>query len=96
MIVQFDAREELLAAADWYEDQRQGLGDEFLEAIGETLERVAAAPLSYPRDPFDERARRAQVTRFPYGVVFVVQDHEIRIVAFAHAKRRPKYWTKRV
>jgi hypothetical protein len=58
MIIQLDAREDLLAAADWYEDQRQGLGDEFLDAIGETLERVNAAPLSYPKDRLDERKLR--------------------------------------
>ncbi|MGH7269475.1 MAG: type II toxin-antitoxin system RelE/ParE family toxin [Polyangiaceae bacterium] len=96
MIVQPEARDELLAAVDWYEDQRLGLGDEFLDAIGEIFERVVAAPLSFPPDRFDQRARRALVTRFPYAVVFVVHNDDVRIVAFAHAKRLPDYWTKRV
>ena len=65
MILEPEAGEELLAAATWYDDQRPGLGDEFLSAMDEVLERVAAAPLSYPRDRFDERARRALVERFP-------------------------------
>ena len=73
-----------------------GLGDDFLDAIDEVLERIAAAPQSYPPDRFDQRARRALVDRFPYAVVFVVHDDDVRIVAFAHAKRLPDYWTKRV
>ena len=96
MIVEPEAGEDLLAAAAWYEDQRAGLGDELLSAIDEILERVAAAPLSYPRDRFDERTRRALVARFPYSVVFVVHGDEVRVVAFVHAKRLPDYWTKRV
>jgi plasmid stabilization system protein ParE len=95
MILEPEAREELLAAATWYDDQRVGLGDEFLNAIDEVLERIAAAPFSYPRDRFDERARRALVGRFPYAVVFVVQGDEVRVVAFVHAKRLPGYWTER-
>jgi hypothetical protein len=96
MIVEDEAREELLAAAIWYDDQRAGLGDEFLSAIDDVLERVAEAPLSYPRDRFDHRARRALAARFPFAVVFVVHNDDVRVVAFAHAKRLPAYWTKRV
>ena len=96
MIVESAASDALLAAADWYDDQRPGLGDELLDAIGELLERIAAAPQSYPPDRFDHRARRALVGRFPCAVVFVVHDNDVRIVAFAHAKRLPDYWTKRV
>jgi hypothetical protein len=33
--------------------------------------------------------------RFPYGVVFVELTKEVRIVAVAHAKRRPGYWLDR-
>jgi hypothetical protein len=96
MIVEPEAGEELFAAAAWYDDQRPGLGDEFLSAIDDVLGRVAVAPLSYPQDRFDERARRALVARFPFAIVFVVQDGEIRVIAFVHAKRLPDYWTKRV
>jgi plasmid stabilization system protein ParE len=96
MIVEPDARDDLLAAADWYEDQRPGLADEFLDAISKLLEHVVAEPLSYPLDRFDQRARRALVTRFPYAIVFVVYNDDVRIIAFAHAKRLPDYWIKQV
>jgi toxin ParE1/3/4 len=96
MIIEREAREELLAAAAWYDDQRAGLSDEFLEAVDEILARVAAEPLSFPRDRFDERARRALVTRFPFAAVFVVHGDELRVIAFVHAKRLPDYWTRRV
>jgi len=74
MIVELEAREELLAAAEWYDDQRDGLGDEFLSAVDAALIQVATSPTAFPRDPFDDRARRALLSRFPYAVVFV--QHE--------------------
>ncbi len=96
MIIEPAARDELLAAAEWYDDQREGLGGELLEAVDAALRRVELAPTSFPSDRFDDRARRALVSRFPYAVVFVVHEGEIRIVAFAHAKKLPGYWTGRV
>ncbi len=96
MIVELEAREELLAAAGWYEDQRAGLGDELLGAVDAVLVRVASSPAAFPADPFDDRARRALLSRFPYAIVFVLHDSTVRVVAFVHAKRLPGYWTNRV
>ena len=31
-----------------------------------------------------------------YALVFLVQEDEVRVLAVAHAKRRPKYWLSRV
>jgi|HubBroStandDraft_6_1064221.scaffolds.fasta_scaffold65452_3 toxin ParE1/3/4 len=96
MIVELEAREELLAAAEWYDDQRDGLGDEFLSAVDAVLIQVATSPTAFPRDPFDDRARRALLSRFPYAVVFIQHEGNVRIVAFSHAKRLPGYWRNRI
>jgi plasmid stabilization system protein ParE len=96
MIVELEAREELLAAAEWYEEQRAGLGDELLSAIDAALVRVESSPTAFPPDPFDDRARRALLPRFPYVIVFVLHEDTVRVVAFAHTKRLPGYWTSRV
>jgi hypothetical protein len=39
--------------------------------------------------------RRHRVRRFPYLVFYAVAPEEIRVVAIAHAKRRPGYWRDR-
>ena len=33
--------------------------------------------------------------RFPYSLVSSVREHELRILAVAHQKRRPFYWRGR-
>jgi hypothetical protein len=40
-------------------------------------------------------ARRVSLKRFPYTVVYVELDAELRVLAFAHMRRRPGYWHER-
>jgi plasmid stabilization system protein ParE len=91
--------DELADAARWYESRRSGLGKEFLDEIATTLPLIASRPRSFPAlQDVDERLdiRRALLPRFPYAVVFLLRDEELRVLAVAHAKRRPGYWLHRV
>jgi plasmid stabilization system protein ParE len=91
--------DELAAAVLWYEARRQGLGTEFLDEVQATLPLVAERPRSFPRlQDVDAtlEIRRALLARFPYALVFLVREDEVRVLAVAHAKRRPGYWLSRV
>jgi hypothetical protein len=50
-------------------------------------------------EPFEQRSglpyRRHVVWRFPFLIFFTVSDEAVDVFAFAHAKRRPGYWTER-
>jgi toxin ParE1/3/4 len=94
-----EADEELRAAARWYERRRPGLGREFLAAIGAAVELIQQHPAGGSRVPKVKRAlpaRRLILRRFPYAVVFLELEVEIRILAFAHHRRRPGYWLRRL
>ena len=94
-----EASAELEHAALWYEDERPGLGSNFLDAIDATLDRIAHWPEAAPRVrrlPADVPARHAPVGGFPYHVVYLVMPNAIRILAFAHDSREPGYWLSRV
>lgn len=58
-----EVRDELNDAYRWYESQKLGLGDEFLNCVDETLNRVCLKPESYAVVYRD--VRRAVVSRFP-------------------------------
>lgn len=67
--------------------------------VAETLQPVEANPQSFPSlsdVPDDLEIRRALLPRFPYALVFVGTDVDIRVVAVAHTKRRARYWLDRV
>jgi plasmid stabilization system protein ParE len=72
------------AAADvegayrWYEEQRAGLGGEFLVAVQSGLELIAAHPLAAPVVHRD--TRRLLLRRFPYGVFYRQVGDEIVVV----------------
>ena len=94
-----EAEQELLEAARWYEQRRPGLGLEFLAAIRAAVELIQRDPAGGSRVPGvkDEvPARRIVLRRFPYAVVFLELETEVRILAFAHARRRPGYWSGRL
>jgi plasmid stabilization system protein ParE len=86
-----EAEAELLAAAEWYDDEA-GLGADFLAEVRAFSARITDAPESFPPDPEIEEVRRARVRRFPYSLVFTVHDEEVFILAVAHVRREPGYW----
>jgi hypothetical protein len=53
-----EARAELRSAALWYDEQRPGLGDEFIADVSATLEQIGGTPESYPAWPRTRAAGR--------------------------------------
>jgi len=94
-----EARAELRAAALWYEERRDGLGDELMAAVATTLDRISAAPELFALWPgvpqTAPRIRMAVVDRFPYLIAFEQHEEFILVLAIAHQKRRPLYWLAR-
>ena len=98
LIVLDEAEEELFEAQKWYETQRSGLGEEFRQAIDQAMERLLKSPLAastITNLPPSLDARRVMVKRFPYSIVFINDDEDLWVVAFAHQHRRPGYWRER-
>jgi plasmid stabilization system protein ParE len=87
------AQSELDDAFSWYEDQAVGLGYEFLDELDQTLRLIATFPALHPL--VDKKLRRCLVNRFPYGVFYGIADNTIIVIAIAHLKRKPSYWTHR-
>lgn len=51
-------------------------------------------PEAYP--VFDEPVRRCLLGRFPHGVLYVLLQDEVVILAIMHLKRKPGYWKQRL
>jgi plasmid stabilization system protein ParE len=88
-----EADQDLAAAASWYEQQRAGLGHEFLDEALSVFQLIAEQPLKYPVVHRD--TRRALMTRFPFGVYFRVEQSQIVVVAVIHGSRHPRRWQNR-
>jgi hypothetical protein len=91
---------ELREAAEWYEEQREGLGGELVDEFERTLED-ALADLELSAAVATTAAglpvRRFRLPRFSrYAIYFVVFDEVPVVVAFEHSSREPGYWRDRL
>lgn len=98
-VVRPEAEADIEEAYVWYESRSTGLGDRFLDAVGETMIEVRKAPMRFPekhREP-DLSIRRALVDGFPYGVFFIWDEtaDATSVVACMHARRDPRRWLQR-
>jgi toxin ParE1/3/4 len=88
------AEAEVETAVANYEAQREGLGREFRHGLESTIERIQNLPQAIA--PVDDRGtRKRRLKRFPYTIYYVELDDTIWIVAVAHQRRRPGYWSGR-
>lgn len=65
-----EAERDVETAFAWYEEQRAGLGREFLNELGVVYERIAKFPFLYAARY--RGLRRCRVRRFPVGVLYLV------------------------
>jgi plasmid stabilization system protein ParE len=88
------ARREAEEATDHYENEREGLGSEFIDSLEEALKRVELFPSAWSK--LDDNCRRCRLKRFPYGAVFRVHEDTIYVLAVMHLHRKPGYWRERL
>jgi plasmid stabilization system protein ParE len=87
------AEKELAKAKLDYEQQRPGLGEEFEQEVKDTIQRIADFPNAWTQ--LSPNTRRCRTKRFPYGVVYSVEENDLIIVAIMHLSRKPGYWKDR-
>lgn len=81
---------------DYYESCQTGLGDELEDAVEAAFELILRFPDAAP--PWKERRDRRVLTldRFPFTLAYQLRADEVVILALAHHRRRPGYWSRRV
>jgi len=79
------AEEDLRQARRWYESQRAGLGDEFLDEVNRAVLLLEEQP---ERRPVYYRGfRRLLTRRFPYKLFYRIETVLVIVVRVLHAKR---------
>lgn len=78
-------------AYDYYEENKRGLGERFLETLEYYLERVEKYPLHFQikRKPY----REAFIKNFPYLIIYEIVDKNVIVYAvfntFLNPKKKP-------
>ena len=89
------AQQDLDDAYNWYEEQNQGLGKEYIRCIDAKMASIQRNPLQY-QVVFREQVRRALVNRFPFSIYFVMDSDMITVMAILHQRRSPQSWKSRI
>jgi len=89
-----EAENEVYEAFRWYERQRPGLGLDFLLALDAALERVRRLPEGH--EIVAMRTRKTLLRRFPYLVLYALEEKRILVTAVFHGRRDPRRWSDRV
>lgn len=76
------------------EDKRSGLGFDFVREVEASIESVRRFPERWPLR--NDTTRRYLVRHFPYIIIYLFLNDRIWVVAIAHCKRDPGYWTERI
>jgi hypothetical protein len=88
-----DVWTEAFKSADWYDQQRDGLGADLMQPIDDALVAIKANPLQFPI--VDRDTRCARTKRFPVGIFYSIDIDEVLIFAMQDLRRSPRRWKKR-
>ena len=85
VLIRAAAEKDLDDAHRWYNNQRPGLGDEFLVSIAEAFTRLEQHPERY-RVIYKE-FRRVLVERFPYRIFYQLRGNDVIVFRVLHHAR---------
>jgi plasmid stabilization system protein ParE len=88
-----EASAEADSSFEWYRARNEHAALRFLAELDAAIRAIEEAPLRWP--VFCHEARRYRFDRFPYALIYFVDEDEVFIVAVAHSSRRPGYWLSR-
>lgn len=88
------AQQEFYDSQDYYEEQQENLGKKFKQEIYNTLKRIQKFPNLYVEIRKD--IRKCVVNKFPFNLLYSIEENHILIIAIAHHHRKPDYWAERI
>ena len=75
-------------------EKSPSLGLAFYAEVASAIQGIVENPFLYR--VIDEDVRRCLTKRFPYAILYSIEDHYILILAVMHCSREPSYWKHRL
>ena len=88
------AQREVDDAVAWYDEREEDLGRDFLDELDRVIRRIKSFPLASTE--IQPGIRRCLFARFPYGLIYGIDEDLIIVVAVPHLHRQPRYWIDRL
>ena len=89
-----EADDEFREAARYYESEAAGVGLSFIAAVHKAVDEIVEFPLA---TQIQRAGIRKKVLRhFSYNIFYAIEIDTIVLVAVAHQRKRPNYWSARL
>ena len=88
-----EAQAEFYEAINYHETCEQGLEEDFSMEVFLAIQHVVNYPSAWP--VLEDDVRRCLVNRFPFGILYSIEQGEVFILAVMHLHRDPDYWKHR-
>jgi plasmid stabilization system protein ParE len=82
------AREDIAETFEWYNARKEGLGDRFLAELNQIIKQIEVNPHLF--QVRRKNIRLGLLKRFPYLIVYEIEECRIVIYKIIHARRHPK------
>jgi plasmid stabilization system protein ParE len=87
------AKTELDDAVEYYDLELPGLGQRFKEEVRSALKRISVFPEAWSL--IRPGIRKCIMHKFPYNILYTIEEESIVVLALAHHHRNPEYWIER-
>ena len=87
IIIRPEAEDDLKTVFLWYEDKRKGLGYDFLLQVDAGLKFIERNPKIHAIEY--KGTRKHLIKRFPYKIIYLMEEEKIIVMAVIHGKRSP-------
>jgi len=76
----------------FYENRKEGLGQEFYEELTKRIKNQIAKHPKFAKNIY-KNIRQVSLNRFPYKIRYTINEKEkqVQIIAVTHDKRKPEY-----
>jgi plasmid stabilization system protein ParE len=90
VVIDPQAEAEARASFRWYLARSATAAAGFQVALKEAIDSLAEAPYRWPE--VEDGIRRRLLSRFPYSILYEVDEQTVIIVAVMHHSRHPSSW----
>jgi len=84
------AKLELDNAVHFYEMEFKGLGRRFRAEVKKAAIRISEYPEAWSVERGD--VRKCLLLKFPYKLLYSIEEDHVFVIAVAHQHRKPYYW----
>lgn len=92
--VSLAAEKDIADGAIFYHKINEALSHKFMNEIENSFKRINQFSSGYPE--FSLNTRRCLCEKFPYGVIYEIENDTITILGDMHLKRHPEHWKNRL